>query len=320
MGGERPAISVVVPTRDRAPRLERLLGSLRAQTLGPGDFELIVVDDASADRTAAVLEAEASSGELGLQVVRHEVATGPAAARNSGWRLARAPLVAFIDDDCEATPSWLERALAAAEASPGAIVSGPTTPLPSEAAAAGPFSRTRDLPRPGPWFETCNIVYPRSLLEQLGGFDERFPDALGEDTDLGWRGLEAGAQQVFAEDARVHHAVDRIGLLATLANSLRGADAVYVFRRHPELRRLTLRYGVVRNPALPRLCLAVAGLVAARHRRAAALLALPYARNLLARSRLDGASAGLLPFYVAEDTLRLYTSLRGSLRHRTLVL
>ena len=45
----------------------------------------------------------------------------------------------------------------------------------------------------GPWFETCNIVYEAELLERLDGFDEAFAEALGEDTDLGWRALAAGA-------------------------------------------------------------------------------------------------------------------------------
>jgi glycosyltransferase involved in cell wall biosynthesis len=314
---EPPRVSVVVPTRDRADRLGRLLASLRAQTLDR--FEVIVVDDGSRDATPDVLAEQRLAGGLELEVVRREQAAGPATARNAGWRRARSPLVAFIDDDCEATATWLEEGVRAAAAAPGAIVQGPATPAPSESALIGPFTRTLDRPGPGPWFQTANIFYPRELLERLGGFDERFPDALGEDTDLGWRALEAGAAHAFAPAARVHHAVHVLGPLGSLRAALRGPDAVYVFRRHPGLRRSALRWGVFRNPALLRMAFALAGLALARRVPPAALLALPYARSVLGRAIGHGAPA-LAGYYLAYDLLALYTSLRGSVRHRTLVI
>ena len=308
-----------MPTRDRAPRLRGLLRSLRAQRLPRERFEVIVVDDGSRDSTPAVLAEEEHSGALAIGALRTD-GEGPAAARNAGWRRARAPLVAFIDDDCEATPGWLEAMLEAAAAQPGAIVQGPTTPLPREVHLLGPFARTREIEGPGPWFQTCNILYPRELLERVGGFDERFPDALGEDTDLAWRALEAGARTAFAPRAGVHHAVERLGPVGILRTALRGPDAVYVFRRHPGLRSQALRLGVFRNPALSRLALALAGLALRRAVPAAALLPLPYARNVLGRCRAAGAGPWLVPFYVAQDLLFAFTALRGSVRHRTLVL
>jgi glycosyltransferase involved in cell wall biosynthesis len=318
-GAGVPAISVIVPTRDRATRLERLLAALRRQTIGTEAFEVIVVDDASSDSTASVL-AEASEG-LALRLIRRPVSRGPAAARNQGWLAARADLVAFVDDDCEPTPQWLERALAAAREHPGFIVAGPTTPNPAETDRIGPFARTRDLPRQDEWFASCNIVYPRDLLARLEGFDEqRFGEALGEDTDLGWRARELGAELHFEPAAAVHHAVDEIGAIAALREALVGVDAIYAFRRHPELRRRTLRLGVVRDPALPRLLLAASGLAIARRHRWAAALAVPYALSVARRCAGPGAGPGFAPFFVARDALALTTAVRGSLRHRTLVL
>jgi glycosyltransferase involved in cell wall biosynthesis len=315
-----PAVSVVAPTRDRATRLRGLLRALSEQRLARDRFEVIVVDDGSRDETPVVLSEAAGAGPLALTVVRRERAGGPAAARNAGWRRARAPLVAFVDDDCEPSPAWLEAMLAAAAAHPGAIIQGPTTPIPRETGALGPFARTRRIEAPGPWFQTCNILYPRALLDRLGGFDERFPDALGEDTDLAWRAIEAGAGTAFAPEAGVHHAVERLGPLGVLRTAMRGPDAVYVFRRHPRLRAEALRFGVLRNPALWRLALALAGFSLARRAPAACLLSLPYARNLLRRCRSDRAGVWLIPFYLLQDVLSAYTSLRGSARHRTLVL
>jgi hypothetical protein len=267
-----------------------------------------------------VLGRAAECGEPALTML-HRPGGGPAAARNAGWRAAKAPLVAFTDDDCEAPPEWLERALAAAGEHPGAIIQGPTSPIPRELDLTGPFTRTKDIPAPNPSFQTCNIVYPRALLERLGGFDEGFPEALGEDTDLGWRAREIGGELHWDEGVRMHHAVDDVGPVGYMRGALRGADAVRVFRRHPQLRAEGLRFGVIRNPRLPHLALALAGAAIARRAPwAAALLALPYARALASVCRRQRAPLLLAPYYAVWDGLYTYTALRGSLRHGTLVL
>ena len=315
-----PEVSVVIPTRDRATRLAAALEALSGQIIAPDRFEVVVVDDGSSDETPELLARPPAEGGPEVRAIRL-AGEGPAAARNAGWRAARAPLVAFTDDDCEPAPGWLDAVLRAAAARPGAIVQGVTGPIPREAdRLSRPFARTRSIDGPSPWFATCNIAYPRELLERLSGFDELFPEALGEDTDLGWRALEQGAQVEFAPGALVHHAVEDLGPGGYMRFALRGADAVYAFRRHPGLRARTLRFGVFRNPSLERLALALAGLLLARRHPAAALLALPYARNLVGRSRSTDAGPALVPYLLAYDLAQAYTSLRGSIRHRTLVL
>jgi glycosyltransferase involved in cell wall biosynthesis len=315
-----PEVSVVIPTRDRPARLAAALEALRGQTIGPERFEVVVVDDGSSRETADLLAGLPGGDGLAIRAIRLE-GEGPAAARNAGWRAARARLVAFTDDDCEPTPTWLEAVLGTAGANPEAIVQGATSPIPREAELLSrPFTRTRLIEGPSPWFATCNIAYPRELLERLEGFDELFPEALGEDTDLGWRALESGACAEFAGDAVVHHAVEDLGPAGYMRHALRGADAVYAFRRHPGLRARTLRYGVFRNPALARLGLAIAGLTLARRWRPAALLALPYARSVIGRSVSTEGGPALVPYLLAYDLVLAYTSLRGSIRHRTLVL
>lgn len=317
MVGE-PEVSVVIPTRDRARRLGAALRALRRQTLSPERFEIVVVDDGSTDETPELVSDEA--GPPGLRGLRL-FGQGPAVARNAGWHEARAPLVAFTDDDCEPDRDWLRSLIEASKAAPGAILQGVTRPNPREAALLRrPFTRTRRIEKPSPWFATCNIAYPRQLLERLGGFDESFPEALGEDTDLGWRALEQGATAEFVPTAIVHHAVEELGAAGYLRHALRGADAVYAFRRHPGLRASTLRYGVVRNPALARLGLAAVGLTLARHHRAAMLLAVPYAKNVAGRWLSLDAGPLLVPYLISYDLVQAFTSLRGSLRHRTLVL
>ncbi len=316
-----PKVSVVVATRDRSERLAALLRSLRKQTLDPGTFEVVIVDDAGSDQTEELLCRESESSPFELRALARAEPGGPARARNQGWRAARAPLVAFTDDDCEADPSWLECCLRAAEGSPGAIVQGRTEPNPNELESLGPFSLTRSVDGSGPWwFETCNIAYPRSLLERLGGFDESFPEPLGEDTDLGWRALAAGAKRQFSPEALVYHAVEDLGAVGHLRSALRGVDGVLVFRRHPTLRADALDAGIIRNHAHLRLLLAFAGLLAARGNRAAVVLVLPYLKLLVWRSRRAGASPALVPYFALYDLLTLYTTARGNLRHRVLVI
>jgi len=109
----RPELSVVVATHERAERLEDLLAALRRQTLAPSRFEVVVVDDASYDRTPAVLAAEGARGELDLKALRRSVNGGSGLAREDGWRAARAPHIAFTDDDCVPDPDWAEAMLRA---------------------------------------------------------------------------------------------------------------------------------------------------------------------------------------------------------------
>jgi glycosyltransferase involved in cell wall biosynthesis len=108
-----PAISVVIATRNRAAVLPRAVASVLAQD--DADFELIVVDDASTDGTAAYLARLADSR---MTVVAANRNLGPSGARNLGIERARAPIVAFLDSDDCYRPRRLSLPLAAFAADP----------------------------------------------------------------------------------------------------------------------------------------------------------------------------------------------------------
>lgn len=97
------AVSVVVISKDEAPRLRLALGSLRQAAGDELPYEVVVVDDGSRDGTAALLEAERTSHER-LVVVSHEAPVGRSAARNAGARLARGRRVLFLDGDVLLAP------------------------------------------------------------------------------------------------------------------------------------------------------------------------------------------------------------------------
>jgi GT2 family glycosyltransferase len=101
-----PELTVVICSLNGAAGVERCLSRLARQTVA-SCLQIVVVDDGSTDDTAAV------ATRHGVEVVRHRTNRGLAAARNSGVGAATAPIVAFLDDDCEPEPTWAERLVAA---------------------------------------------------------------------------------------------------------------------------------------------------------------------------------------------------------------
>ena len=309
----------MVATRNRAERLARLLASLRAQTLPPDRFEVIVVDDGSTDGTARELDRREG---LELQTIRRDSSGGPSVARNAGWRAAASALVAFIDDDCEADPRWLECVLAAAAEHPGAVVQGRTDPLPGEAHLISPFTRTVRVNQLGPYYQTCNILYPRELLERLGGFEESYRLPAGEDTDLAWRAIEAGRETVFAPDAQVFHAVNELGPLGRLRVGWKWGGSVALFRRHPQLRETHLYRGVFWTGYHYLLVRAIIAVLLRRRLPPLVVrwLGYPYVGSLFERCERHGGRRLLAPYWVLVDLVELYAVLRASVKHRTLVI
>ena len=217
-----PEIAAVICTHNRCAWLPDALGSLAAQSLPAGRFEVIVVDDGSTDATPAVV-AEFSS-RLPLRVIT-QPNRGLAAARNAGWRAARAPLVAYLDDDARAAPDWLERILAAfAEAPAAAVVGGPVHPrwevprpawLPDDLLL---FLTIFDL---GPReirstekfvFAGASMAMPRRWLEATDGFDERLgrhgKSLLSHEESAWWENvLKRGGFGLYRPDVVADHLV-----------------------------------------------------------------------------------------------------------------
>jgi glycosyltransferase involved in cell wall biosynthesis len=315
----QPSVSVVVATHNRPDRLERTISALRAQTFPRDSYELIVVDDGSGPETIQLVERlRALDGNPPLVVERLDPGLGPGGARNRGWRTARGELIAFTDDDCEPEPGWLEALVSVAERNPGAIVQGPTLPHPDEEELLVGFSRTLSVSRLGPWFETANILYPRSLLERHGGFDEiSFSRPGGEDTDLAWRAIEQGAPTAWADGAVVHHAVLGVGWRALLRKAARWDETMLCFKRYPILRReLHWRLFWTREHVSFYFALLGLALTPVAPRWIRALLLLPYIRRLYAGRR----TLTWAPFRVALDVVESAACIRGSLRYRVLVL
>jgi GT2 family glycosyltransferase len=324
-----PSISVVVASHERPLRLLWLLNALEEQTLGPDRFEVVVCHDSHGDRTPSLLADHplAATGVL-RSVSLPPGRNPPGAQRNVAWRMARAPLIAFTDDDCRPPPEWLAGALAAAEAHPGAIVQGATRPDPDELGLlhASVHPHTQDIDPPVDWVQTCNVVYPRAVLERAHGFDERLEG--GEDTDLAWRARANGAPLVGAPDVLTYHAVEPRSLRGALRASWRWRHLPAVVARHPQMRGNASIGRVFWKPRHARLAVGLAAAAAAAAGRMpyplAALLAVPWvsaARPSYGSSwRGRVRAVAELPGAAAIDAFELAALAVGSAQARTVFL
>ena len=319
----RIAVSVVVASHARHLRLRWLLNALEEQTLARGSWEVVVVHDYDRETADRVIGGHPLSDAGLLRQFAIPAGTGsPSRQRNIGWREARGEMVAFTDDDCRPEPEWLERLLAASRGAPGEVVQGRTRPEPHEQAIlAAPHVRTLHIDPVGPYAQTCNILYPRALLDRLGGFDERA--IAGEDVGLSLRARAAGARVVPAADAVVNHAIESHTLPGILRQNLKWRHLAYLTKRHPEIRReFPLR--VFWDADHLWTTSALVGLAAARHDRRLLAIAAPYvARSLRRRGRGRRArvvAAVELPGQAVRQAAEVAGLAAGSARHRTLVL
>jgi glycosyltransferase involved in cell wall biosynthesis len=239
--------SVIIPTYNRSDILGRCLQTVLEQSAYRSAYEVIVVDDGSTDDTEQVVARFAD--EERVRYFRQSNA-GPAAARNLGIREARGELVLFIGDDILVPPNLLELHAAryaqfrdGSTAVLGTSVWSPEidlTPLMrySQEGRAAPmfqFSRICDPDNVSyEFFITSNISVPRQFLFDSGLFDEVFPYAYGEDTELGYRLVKRGLRIVLEPRAQVyhHHVITYRGLCRRAR--IAGRVSILQVQKHPE--------------------------------------------------------------------------------------
>lgn len=233
------AVTVVVPTYNRPRAVQGLLGALADQDPPPGGFEVVLVDDGGEqplERVVADFE-----DRLTMRLVRQANA-GPASARNHGASLAKAPLLAFTDDDCRPHPGWVKAFAAAAATSPGCLLAGRTenaladqaTTTASETIVAHLADWSLDDEHGVPPFAaTNNLAVPADVFGDLGGFDTSFPLAAGEDREFVARAAAHGHPiEVLPAAVTSHaHELDLVGFVRQHHNYGRGG-AHYVEKQH----------------------------------------------------------------------------------------
>ena len=270
-----PKITILIPTLDRYPYLEKLLEQLSSQTLPP--HEILVVDQTHQERRRHDLAS--LFPHLPLRIFERDQA-GQCSSRNAGLAAATGDYVLFLDDDDEVGPDLLARHLAALERAGGEVSCGVADEL-----GAGPLPAEFERRRLADVFPTNNSLIRRELLERSGLFDLAYEKGARADADLGHRFYLSGALMVLDPAIRVlHHHAPAGGLRthgarkATFARSRQR-----LFARHlpePTEIYLMLRYFSPRQ-VREALWLRAAGTFAVRGGRLRRLLRLLWAALLL---------------------------------------
>jgi glycosyltransferase involved in cell wall biosynthesis len=237
----RVAVTIVIPTCNRVMALLRLLRAFEQQTPIDGGFEVVVIDDGSADGTAAAVSAINWSFPL---IVHEQVPSGPAAARNAGAARAAGDILLFLDDDMEPMPEVVRAHAMLHSEYPNSVAIGD---LQSAVTAGGYFGMIvrgwwhtmNEGPRQrGHRFHYRDLLsghfsMRRRAFQELGSFNSVL--RCHEDWELGYRAIAAGLQLRFVPDAvAIHHET------ATLSKALNrkfddGAADVQLIRWYPEL-------------------------------------------------------------------------------------
>jgi histidinol-phosphate phosphatase family protein len=234
--------SIVVPTVGRQS-LSTLVAALGAEA-GPMPEAVVLVDDRVTPEPLPSLFTR-----LPITVLRSG-GRGPAAARNLGWRHTRNRWVCFLDDDVLPEPGWLAALAAdleAAEAA-GAAASQASieVPVPAGRRSTDDERRTQRLAE-ARWI-TADMAYLRSALVAAGGFDERFPRAYREDSDLALRVVTAGGR-IMRGARRSVHPVAAATPLSSVRAQRGNRDNALMRRKHGRRWRAAIGEGRGRMPA-----------------------------------------------------------------------
>ncbi|MGP4056135.1 mycofactocin biosynthesis glycosyltransferase MftF [Mycobacterium sp. 4D054] len=226
-------VTVVIPVRDNASGLIRLVAALRG-------VRVVIVDDGSA---VPVAESDFADMRCEVRVLRHDRSKGPAAARNAGLAMCTTDLVAFLDSDVVPRKGWLEALLGHFCDPAVALVAPRIVALNQSDSVVARYEAVRsslDLGlREAPvvpfgtvsYVPSAAIICRRSALLEVAGFDESLVS--GEDVDLCWRLNEAGARLRYEPIAMVAHD-HRTELRKWFARkSFYGSSAAPLTIRHP---------------------------------------------------------------------------------------
>lgn len=295
-----PRVSVIIPTYNRARYLGEAIDSALGQTFC--DLEVLVVDDASTDDTAAVL---ARYGER-IRVIGLERNGGPSAARNAGLAAARGDLIAFLDSDDVWLPDKLARQVQALDGDPTA--DGVTGRL-----AVYDDTAARELAAE-PLDAAMSTLLLRSRAAALvGPFDETL--RLAEDIDYGMRmrGLRLLRPSWLVGRYRLHP-----GNISLWSRDLAQATVLVYERWAPILTAPEVAPHIRRTLAAARYRLAVIELESpGRDRVAARLFVQAALADPLVDARLPGRRATTVAraWQLAKPWLAAATSLLGLGRH-----
>lgn len=241
----QPFVSIVVGIRNEERYIEECILSLLDLDYPKESYEIIIVDGMSTDNTRELVQ------KYPVQLLSNEK-INVAAARNLGVKKAKGSFVAFTDGDCKVDKLWLRTLVKEMQQAPEDVtcVGGPNlvfdtdpvfarvvgyaqeTLLGSGGSAQSHGYQKKQYVQSIP---NCNAFYKKSVIEEVGYFDEYF--VLGQDGDLNFRIGKAGYKFLFVPEAKVWH--HRRGTIKTFSVRMfkYGAWMAELFKKHREIVR-----------------------------------------------------------------------------------
>ena len=213
-----PLISVIIPNHNGEKTIGRCLDAAFASQYS--NFEVIVVDDCSADRSANIIK------EFPCRLIRLTEHGGASKARNTGAQNSSGEALFFIDNDCLLQPDTLAKAaIAYEEEGPGVIIGGTYTPLPYDQKFFSIFqsiyihySETKNTQNPD-YVATHAMLIAKNMFHKSGGFNEQFMPIL-EDVEFSHRLKKMGATLRMVPEIQVQH-IFNFTLVRSMRNGIR---------------------------------------------------------------------------------------------------
>jgi len=201
---ERLLVSIVIPVHNAEKHFRASLQSIQASTYK--SFELIVVDDASTDRSVEIAES------YGATVLRRESQGGPAAARNQGAAVANGELLLFLDSDVMVKPETLEKIVQVFQKPAVNAVFGSYDDAPAENDFLSQyrnlfhhFVHQNSSPEAVTFWAGCGAVR-KAAFRAVGGFDaKKYQEPSVEDIELGYRLHRQGYRILLEKAIQVKH-------------------------------------------------------------------------------------------------------------------
>lgn len=246
----KPKVTVAVVCYNEERNIGPCLESLLNQSFEQKNYEILVVDNGSTDRTLEIVEAYHNRSDNIRLVANPKI--GIAVSRNVALREAQGGLLAFTDADCEAPPSWLKKlvngfekyhrqdsrtvAVGGSNHPPKTTVFGKSlglvlnTFLGSRGSVQG---RRFTSDRPVPHLPCANVLFSKKKLKEIGGFDERLGSII-EDEDLTYRLSRKGYRFVYLAGTAVTHKIARDFGDWAKRMFVYGKGRVWFLKKYPE--------------------------------------------------------------------------------------
>ncbi len=234
MTENKPFVSVVIPAYNARKTMGECVEALKNQSYPHDRYEIVVVDDGSADDTADVASVER------VTVIRQGQNQGPAVARNTGVSRSRGDIILFTDADCIAAPDFIDEMMM--PFSDPAVVGVKGAYRTRQHRLWARFAQVEFEERYCKLAKAESIdfvdshaaAFRKDVFLEVGGFDPHFPVANNEDVDLSYKIAGLGYHMVFNPRAIVYHTHPDTALKYLRIKFFRAYWRMLVYRRFPE--------------------------------------------------------------------------------------